>query len=72
MLTPMLLDILSGRHCCRCNHIQPEGGVLPLDGFSISGTIVWETWLHRHFWNEVALGNLRLNFRKLLARGVMH
>ena len=64
LLTPMVLDYLAGRHSCR-DLFQPEGNVMRLDRFCVTGQIMWETWIQRHFWNEVSLGNIGLNPKKL-------
>ena len=66
MLSPMVLDLLAGRHCCKCEFFQPEGNVIRMNKFCITGYAMWETWLHYHFWNEVKLGNLGLDWKRLL------
>ncbi len=65
MLTPGLLDLLAGRHCCKCQFFEPEGSVIRLNRFCVTGRVMWETWIHQHFWNEVAVGNIGLEPRRL-------
>ena len=71
LLTPMVLDYLAGRHKCDdLSHpegdvILFEGNVMRLERFCVTGQIMWETWLMRHFWNEVELGNIGLDPKKL-------
>ena len=64
LLTPMVLDYLAGRHSCR-DLFQPEGNVMRLDRFCITGQIMWETWLHQYFWWKVERGEISLDPKKL-------
>lgn len=60
----MMLDYLAGRHICD-DTFEPEGNVMRLDRFMVTGQIMWETWLSMHFWKEVELGNIGLDPKKL-------
>jgi hypothetical protein len=62
-MNPELLDILAGRHCCRCtsDHFPLDGGAIRMNAFCIDGGMMWEVWLHKYFWNEVRLGNIGLD-----------
>jgi hypothetical protein len=66
-MNPELLDILAGRHCCHCasDTFPRDLASIRMNAFAIEGSVTWEVWMHKHFWNEVALGNLGLNSMKL-------
>jgi len=42
-------------------------GHIDIGGFCVTGYIIWEVWLHKHFWNEVRLGNIGINPKGLFA-----
>lgn len=66
-MNPQLLDILAGRHCCQCTEAQfpRDMDSIRMNAFAIEGKVIWEVWLHKHFWDEVAKGNIGLNPQKL-------
>lgn len=67
-VNPELLDIFAGRHCCQCETFPLEGNAIRMNTFCLDGSVTWEVWLHKHFWNEVELGNIGLDPVKLFRR----
>ena len=66
MLGPRFLDYMAGRP--PAEYWAFEDGRLDMNRFCITGYIAWETWLHKHFWNEVGKGNLGTKVRYVLAQ----
>jgi hypothetical protein len=69
-MNPELLDIMAGRHCCRCHNWEFPRDMqsVRMNAFAIEGKVMWEVWMHKHFWSEVGPGNIGLDPVKLFRR----
>ena len=72
-MNPELMDIMAGRHCCECINWEfpHEGKTIRMNAFATEGRVIWETWIHKHFWSEVAKGSIGLN-PQWLFRGLVN
>lgn len=60
-----LLDILAGRHDCRERLFPFENGAIRMNTPVVEGRVMWEVWLHKYFWAQVAKGEIGLDPVKL-------
>jgi len=71
-MNPELLDILAGRHCRHCIgwEFPRDMKSIRMNAFAVEGRVAWEVWMHKHFWKEVAKGEIGLDPQKLFRRYV--